>query len=93
MALTIPYQRINAWWQCTGTAVAAWWDLVLAGARWLQAALVRLWRWLLAEPDRFRAASTGLAVCLLVGAVIGWVVGALLTETVAGAVHYIRTGP
>jgi hypothetical protein len=93
MALTIPYQRIGPWWQHAATTAAAWWRTARAGGRHVRAGLVRLWRWLLADPARFRAATHGLAVCLFVGAAIGWVTAALVTRTVGLAVHEVLTGP
>jgi hypothetical protein len=93
MALTIPYHRITPWWHRVGPQLIAAWELTVAAARGLAAARVRLWRWLLADPARFRAATRGLAACLVVGAVLGWLAGAVLTETIAAAVHEIRTGP
>jgi hypothetical protein len=93
VALTLPHQLIGPWWRRTAETVTTRWEPVLDGARQVRAALVRLWRWLLAEPDRFRAATRGLAVCLLMGAVIGWATGALVAKTVGLAVHEVRTGP
>jgi hypothetical protein len=93
MALSLP-ERVRPWpARIAALDLRAWWSGARAACTAVRDALLRLWAWLLADPARFRAASTGLAVCLLLGAVIGWLVGAVVARSTAMVVHHVQTGP